>query len=153
MRIYINNINLEALEEIANRFKDYLVETEHYVELYTHEGIYKIGDEKVYHLNPCDDDIQMFDKYFNKFTLIVDPSYYEKKECFSIHGDNHVSFRIKKMTYKLNRKIDLTLVIEFSQQNDNKFVPRNLYFETKKKVDINELFIKSEIITFLSIFE
>lgn len=153
MKIYINNINLNLLKEIANAFKENLVTTEHYIELYTDNGIYMIKNNKTYRLNPHDEDIQIINNYYNLFTLIVDPSYYEKTECFSVHGDNHTSFQIKKTMYKLNQSSNIILAIEFSQLNVNILIPRNIYFETKKKIDVNELFIKNEIISFLSILE
>jgi hypothetical protein len=35
--------------------------------------------------------------------------------------------------------------------NEEKFIPNDIYFETEKDVDINDLFIKKEIIEFLSV--
>jgi hypothetical protein len=42
------------------------------------------------------------------------------------------------------------MVIEYILNNDSRFIPNDIYFETDKDIDINEVFIKKEIIDFLS---
>ena len=75
MKIYINNFNLDLLKDISDIFKEYFINSETYIKLYTNEGIYRIEDKKIYLKNPVDKDIKIYNKYFNNFTLIVDESY------------------------------------------------------------------------------
>ena len=56
--------------------------------------------------------------------------------------------KIKKDYYKINKKTDIQMIVEY---NNNKLVPNDIYFEIDKNNDINELFIKNEIIEFLSL--
>ena len=55
-----------------------------------------------------------------------------------------------KNYYQLNNKSSVNLVIEYHCKN-SKFIPNNIYFELEKTININDLFIKNELIEFLSI--
>jgi len=148
MKIFINNFNLEILNDVSDIFKEHLINTETYVKLYTNEGIYRIEDKKIYLLDTCDKDIKMVDNYHKSFQLIVDPSFYHKHLVSSIHGETHLSFQTVKKKYKLNPSSEVELVIKYISDK-GKFVPNDIYFEFNKDVDINDLFIKKEIIEFL----
>jgi hypothetical protein len=150
MRIYINNFNLDILNDISVLFKEYMTNSETYIELYTSEGIYHIQEKNIYFLDTCDKDIKMFDNYYNNFTLIVDPSFFKKNTCSSIHGDTHLALQTRKTNYKINTSSEIQMVIKHIL-NEDKFIPNDIYFETEKDIDINELFIKTEIIEFLSV--
>jgi len=150
MKIFINNFNLEILNDISDIFKEHLINTETYIKLYTNEGIYRIEDKKIYLLDTCDKDIKMIDNYHKNFQVIVDPSFYYKHLVSAVHGENHLSFQIVKKTYKLNPSSEVELAIKYISDNGI-FVPNDIYFEFNKDVDINDLFIKKEIIEFLSV--
>jgi hypothetical protein len=68
-----------------------------------------------------------------------------------VYGNEHLHKKIKKNIYKLNPKSKIYFIIESSSNSDNKFVSTDVYFECNELVDINELFIKQEIIEFLSL--
>jgi len=140
MKVYINNFNLEILHDISNVFKDNLVDTKNYIELYTNEGIYNIENK----------DIKIYEKYYNNFTLITDPSYFNKKNITSIHGETHLSLKRKKNYYKMNNNSDIYLVIKYYYKSNN-FIPNDIYFKINRDIDINDIFIKKEIIEFLSV--
>lgn len=150
MRIYINNLNLNIINDISELFKDNIINSEVYIKLYTDEGIYRIEDKKIYLLDTCDKDIQIFNNYYNDFTLIVDTSFFHKHTCSSIHGETHLSFRTKKNYYKINPSSEMQLVIKYVSDN-GKLIPNDIYFEFNKDVNINDVFIKKEIIEFLSV--
>lgn len=150
MRIYINNLNLDIIDDISDIFKEYITNSETYIKLYTNEGIYCIEDKRIYLLDTCDKDIKIFENYNEKFTLIVDTSFFHKHICSSIHGDTHLSFQTKKNYYKINSSSEIQLVIKYISSNDN-FIPNDIYFEINKDVDINDIFIKKELIEFLSV--
>ena len=149
MKIYINNFNLDILNDVSEVFKEYLIKTETHIKLYTDEGIYQIDDQKICFLDTCDEDIQIINNYYKNFTVIVDPSSFNKNIVSSIHGQTHLSFQIKKKYYKMNKNSNVQMIIKYCL-NDNKFVPNDIYFESDKNIDINDLFIKKEIIEFLS---
>jgi len=150
MRIYINNFNLDILNDISEVFKEYMTHSETYIELYTSEGIYYIEEKNIYFLDTCDKDIKMFENYYNNFTLIVDPSFFQKQTCSSIHGDTHLALQTIKKIYKINPSSEIQMVIKHIS-NEGKFIPNDIYFETEKDININDLFIKKEINEFLSV--
>lgn len=150
MKIYIDKFNLDILNDISELFKEYLIKEKIYTTLYTNEGFYRIEDKQIYFLNVDDQTIKTYEQYYKNFTLIVDKSYLNKSQVNSIHGDTHLSFNTKEDYYKLNKKSDLTLVLKYYLKN-GKPIPDDIYFETEKDIDINEPFIKTEIIEFLSV--
>lgn len=150
MKIYINNFNLDILNEINSIFKDNLVSSETYIELYTNEGIYYIDNKDIYILDIVDKDIKQYNKFYNDFTLIVDSSYINKSPTTSIFGQTHLSFETKKCYYKLNNNSNISLVIKHILKN-SKFTPNDIYFETNEDIDINNVLNKKELIEFLSI--
>jgi len=150
MRVYINNFNLDILNDISELFKEYMINSETYIKLYTNEGIYHIERKNVFLLDPYDKDIKIFDNYYNNISLIVDTSFFNKQTCTSIHGDTHLSLQTKKHIYQINPSSEIKMVIEYIL-NDNKFIPNDIYFETEKDININDLFIKKEINEFLSV--
>ena len=150
MKIYINNLNLDIIDEISELFKENFIKTDNYIELYTNEGVYRIEDESIYFLDINDKDIQQFEKYYNNFTLILDMSFYNKKITSSIHGETHLSFQIAEKHYKLNNSSSVSLVIKYNLDK-TKLIPNDIYFESQKDIDINDILIKKEIIEFLSV--
>lgn len=150
MKIYIDKFNLDILNNISEAFKEYLVHTDIYIALYTNEGIYRIEDKQTYLLDVYDKNIHSYEKYYENFTLIVDNSYFIKNKVNSVIGDTHLSFHTKEFYYKLNKKSSLSLVLKYNL-GDNKHVSDDIYFEIDKDIDINEPFIKKEIIEFLSV--
>lgn len=150
MKIYINNLNLNILNELSNNFKSLLIDKKQYIILYTEEGIYEINNKLIYRLEQIDRDIKQYENFYNEFTLIIDPSFFNKHIETSIIGTKHISNQIVKYIYKLNKKTDLNLIIEY-YLHDSKMIENDIYFELNKEIDINEIFIKKEIIEFLSL--
>ena len=150
MKIYINNLNLNILNELSNNFKSLLIDKKQYIILYTEEGIYEINNKLIYRLEQIDRDIKQYENFYNEFTLIIDPSFFNKHIETSIIGTKHISNQIVKYIYKLNKKSDLNLIIEY-YLHDSKMIENDIYFELNKEIDINEIFIKKEIIEFLSL--
>ena len=150
MKIYIDKLNLDILNDIAELFKEYLVQTNNYISLFTNENIYHIENKQSFVLDVVDNKIETFENYFNGFTLITDASYFNKTPINSILGHTHLSFNIKEYRFKLDIKSSLELVIKFNLMNKIS-IPNDIYFEINKDVDVNETFIKNEIIEFLSV--
>jgi hypothetical protein len=54
MKIYINNLNLEIINDLSDILQENLIKTDNYIELYTNEGIYRIEDKTTYYLDVND---------------------------------------------------------------------------------------------------
>ena len=150
MKIYINNLNQDIINEISELFKENFTRTEKYIELYTNEGLYRVEDKAIYLLDINDKEIQIFKNYYNNFTLIVDTSFFNKINTSSIYGVTHQSFQITENYYKLDKNSSLSLVIKYNLDKTN-LIPNDIYFESQKDININDVFIKKEIIEFLSV--
>jgi hypothetical protein len=151
MKIYINNFDLTSLSSIQKSLVDILIETQNYTEVYTNESIYHIDYKNIFLLEPKDGDIFLYKNYFDKITLIVDNSYFKKTQETSICGNKHLHKTIQKNIYKINPNSKVFLIIEMVNTLDNIFVPNDIYFECNEIIDIRELFIKQELIEFLSL--
>lgn len=150
MKIFINNFNLDILNDISELFKEFLTNCETYIRLYTNEGIYRVEDKKIFFLEIFDRDIKVFDNYYKNYSIIVDPSFFKEYNVSSIHGDKHMSLEIKQYTYRINPASEIKLIMNYVL-NKGKQIPNDMYFECSKDIDINDLFIKKEIIEFLSV--
>jgi len=150
MKIYINNFNINLLDIISRTCKNYLVNTDTYIKLYTNEGVYRIEDKKIYMLDICDKDIIIMDNYYEDYQLIVDPSFYHKHLVTSIYGETHLSFRTVKQYYKIHNASKLQMIIKYISDNE-KMIPNDIYFELKDDDNFDNIFIKQEIIEFLSL--
>lgn len=150
MKIYINNLNLDIINDLSELFKENLVRTEKYIELYTNDGIYRIEDKNTYYLDVIDKEIQILEKYYENFSIIVDPSFYHKKNTSSIHGDKHQSLQIMEKHYKFNKSSPISLVLKY-YLDKSEYLANDIYIESQKEININDLFIKNEIIEFLSV--
>lgn len=149
MKIYINNLNLEIINDLSDILQENLIKTDNYIELYTNEGIYRIEDKKIYFLEAIDKDIKVINNYHKNYSIIVDPSFYKEYSVSSIYGDSHLSLEIKQHSYKINSASEIKLIISYISNKD-KLIPNDIYFESSKDIDINDIFIKKEIIEFLS---
>lgn len=149
MKIYINNLNLDLINNITDIFKEYLLSSEIFLNVYTDQGFYMINNKEIFLLNPIDIDIQIFENYYNSFTLILDPSFFKKELITSVNGEAHLSIKIKKDIYKINKKSNIQMVVEYDFSNIKPII-NDIYFEIIGNKDINQLFIKEEIIEFLS---
>jgi hypothetical protein len=150
MKIFINNFNIDILNDISELFKEFLTNCEIYIRLYTNEGIYRVEDKKIYFLEAIDKDIKVINNYYKNYSIIVDPSFYKEYNVSSIHGDSHLSLEIKQYCYKINPASEIKLIMSYISNKGN-LIPNDIYFESSKDIDINDIFIKKEIIEFLSV--
>ena len=146
MRIYINNFNIDILSTIMQTLNEYYIKFASYIQIYGIDGIYTIDEFSIKKLNYNDNDIEIFNNYYEKFTLIVDSSYYTIETVSKIPTE-HISNKIAKYIYKIHKQSNINLVIECSDKN----VPKDIYFEIEEYIDINNVLIKKEITEFLSL--
>ena len=155
MKIYINNLNIDILNNLLHIFNDKYIDSETYIQIYSIDGIYKINDNQIKKLNIMDKEIELFQNYYNNFTLIVDKSFFIEENVHSINPE-HISIKLKRCFFKSYQKSNIQLVIEGLINEDltsNKhFIkPNDIYFEINDNIDIKDDLIKKEIIVFLSL--
>ena len=163
MKIYINNFNIDLLSTIMNNIKEQYIDSETFIQIYAIDGIYTITNNVIQKCNSVDSDIKIHKNYFENFTLIGDPSYYTTEEVNKIPLD-HISTKVKRCFYQINKKSDIKLVIEgpvieesllikkpvANSNKDFNITPNDIYFELSDIIDINDALIKKELIVFLS---
>jgi len=162
MKIYINNLNIDILSTIMMKIKEQYITSETYIQIYANDGIYQINDRAIQKCNPVDHDIQLHHNYYENYTLIVDPSYYILETAHKIPLE-HISTKMKKYIYQINKQSDIRLVIEgpiledsattntnTNPASDYDIKPCDLYFETPDTMDITNTLLKKEINVFLS---
>jgi len=154
MKIYINNFNIEILSTIMKLLNEYYINSNIFIQICSVDGIYEIEESSVMKLTCVDNNIQIFKNYYNDFTLILDPSYYTKEKVYSINSE-HISTRMKRCFFGLNKDSKIKLVIEgelFEKTANNYDInPKDIYFEIPNNIDINDALVKKEIIVFLSL--
>ena len=67
MKIYIDKFNLEILNDISEIFKEYFVNSNIYITLYTDEGMYRLEEKRAILLEVHDNPIKTYEKYYNKY--------------------------------------------------------------------------------------
>jgi hypothetical protein len=159
MKIYINHLNLDALPELLKSLNNNYINSETYIQIYSSDGIYEINNSLSKKLIPIDSDIQILEKYHENFTLIVDQSYYGVEEVFQVNNE-HISRKMKKCFFELNKNSKIKLVIEGEVLDDKHFykrisneygiAPNDIYFELPEKTNITDSLVKKELIVFLS---
>lgn len=152
MKIYISNFNIDIINDIKQQFKEYLVDNKKYINIYTDENIYLIENNITFKLDVIDKEIKIYNNYFDIFNLIVDESYFKRNTTNSILGSTHYYFSVEESIYKINKNSNLKLVILSKSHSEQTKLINDIYFETEKDIDINELFFKKELIEFLSMF-
>lgn len=159
MKIYINLLNLDALSDILKLLTNYFINSYTCVQIYSVEGIYEVNNSTINKLIAHDNKLQILENYYNGFTLLVDTSYYNKEKVYQVHS-NHISRKIKKCFFELNKNSKIKLVIEGEVIDDKHFYkrisneygisPNDMYFELPDNTDLNDALVKNEIIEFLS---
>ena len=152
MKIYIHPLPFEqsssSLSSLLSLLSDLQIKVEYYTEIYTNESIYHVDSKHIYLLDPKDRETFVYKDYFNGISLVVDNSYFIKTLDTSIHGSEHIHNKIKKYTYALHPKSKLTFIMEV---NEDTHCIKDVYFESDENINIKEVFIKQEIIEFLSL--
>jgi len=159
MKIYINHLNLDVLPNLLISLNSYYIKSYIYIHIYSIDGIYEINNKITSKLIPYDNDIKILEKYNKEFTLLVDNSYYDKEIVTQINPE-HISRKIKKCIFELNKNSKIKLIIE-GEVLDDKILhkrisneygisPNDIYFELPNETDINDTLVKNELNVFLS---
>jgi hypothetical protein len=146
-----------------NNIKEQYIDSETFIQIYAIDGIYTITNNVIQKCNSVDSDIKIHKNYYENFELIVDPSYYTTEQVNKIPLE-HISTKMKRCFFQINKKSDIKLVIEgpifgdpgfttkstTTSSNDYGITPADIYFELTHNIDINDALIKKELIVFLS---
>ena len=141
MRIYINNFNIDVLDYLINQLSEQYINSEIYIQIYAIDGIYQINDKIINKIICVDNDIQIY-------------------ETANAINPLHISTKIKRCFFKLNKLSNIQLVIEgiilddsidTNKINNYNINPNDIYFELLNNIDINNALVKKEIIVFLSL--
>lgn len=151
MKIYINNLNLNLLNEYTKFLTKYNYEIIQFKEIYTTSGIYKIKEDKIYRLIPDDKPIEIQYNYYEKMTIVCDSSFYKISETTNILGETHVCNEIVQYNYIFKPNDEIKLVIQHCKNNENKLLPFDFYFETDKNININDEHIREQLYNFIDI--
>lgn len=154
MKIYINNFNIEILSDTMNQLSEIYVNSETFIQIYSSDGIYKVDNSSTLKQNCVDKELTIYKNYFNNFTLIADPSYYKTEIVHNIIPE-HISTKVKRCFFEVNKNSNIKLVIEGEIVEETKNVyginPNDIYFEISDNININDALVKKEIIVFLSL--
>ena len=159
MRLYILNYTMKNIDNKFSKLQTSYVEG---VQIYSDDGIFFIDNNSSYKLSCNDSKITTINNYYNGFNLIVDYSII-KKEISSQIPPDHLAFKVKIITYKkhINSKISLIITtyidtdINITNTNELKyskelFTVNDFYFDIPDNLDVNDIFVKEELIEFLS---
>lgn len=162
MRVYINQLNIELSPQFASMFQSYFQKKYSYMEVFTDEARYHIDSKHVHRVEVLDKEIVSYPGFYKNVTLVVDHSTYTKQRTSSVCGQQHVAHTVCNYVYRMPSHTHIQLVIQYRQQGI-KETPWDIYFEVldinlKKgkdqqlvtKRDIDDLFVKNELIEFLS---
>tara|TARA_A100001015_G_scaffold175225_1_gene194848 strand:+ start:29 stop:460 length:432 start_codon:yes stop_codon:yes gene_type:complete len=139
MKIYVNNFKIKDSLNIEK----YLIKEEINYFLYTLSNIYKIYYNEIYLLDVIEKPIENYN--LNNYELIIDNSYFIKKNSIYQIPVNYYLDKIFIKEYKLDNLSDLKLVIEYKDNNIYSF-----YFILNNKANF-DYFNRNNILTFLSL--
>jgi len=154
MKLYINNFNIDILVEILKELKETYINSETFIQIYSIDGIYKIDETAIIKQICIDKELIFFKNYYSDFTLIADPSYYKTEIIHNI-TPQHISTKMKRCFFEINKNSNIKVVIEGEVTEDNENLyninPNDIYFEIPDNININDALVKKEIIVFLSL--
>lgn len=143
MRIFINN----DMSKMGKSIEKYLINTRYETFVYSKEGIFKIDYANIYKLNIEDKKCQVYEKYYNNMSVIVDESY-NKQEIVNQLPIDHVLLLKKINTYVLDKQSNIKFIIEFNSSID-KIIDN--YFEVPDNTKIYDKMFQENFIEFLSV--
>lgn len=161
MKIYILNYSLHDLD---NRFLKFQTSCVDGIQIYSDDGIIFIDNNTTHKLSCTDNKIQTLTNYYNGLNLAIDSSIIKKEVTTQIPPD-HLAFKVKIITCKkhINSKISLIITRYIDNNNDttintntkikytNEIISiDDFYFDVPDNLDVNDIFVKEELIEFLS---
>lgn len=151
MRIYIKDYNIKNIINKLHILEKYYNEYDKFINIYSSEGIYFITNNILNKINYNDKKIIYKENYYDKKTIIIDNSNAEYEETCQI-PPNHLKMEIHKYSYFIDKKSKIKLVIECDKDlNKTNILIYDLYLELPEKTDVDDVFVKKDLIVFLSL--
>jgi hypothetical protein len=163
-KIYIQNFSIDEIKPLLNRIDGYFKNKVDSVHLYSKdEGIFLVENGSVFHLKQIDQPIKYYKDLIetktNRFSVILDESYYEKTPVISQLPVDYLS--VPTTTFKFYNSPLVCFIVEGIMQQPNPlcknnkshydlFTPLDFYFTTNENIE--NKFVKEELSVFLSLF-
>jgi len=151
-KIYLSTILPKEFCKKINNIKEFLINEDIIIHLYSNEGIFTIENNQIYKLIPHDKPIKkiIFEQNENNkvIDLTIDSSCFEKIQVFSQIPSDHIVNSFTRKRYSLSKtfKSLLHLIIE-----EMSGVPINYYFLLNDAFSFNDILVKKELDIFLSL--
>ena len=155
MKIYIHPLNIPDPQAFQTQMLDILRSTQQFTDVYTNEGFFRVDNQNVYRMEPTDVPAVVYPQYYGQCTLVVDPSSFKRTLERAVCGTEHCVQQVKMLYYRFHAKSKLSFVLECMRQPSEEEVEESwivcdAYFESTEPVQVQELFVKQEIIEFLT---
>lgn len=154
MKLYIDQLNINALKDIKKEFKELYVHSESYILMFSTQGIYKLTNKDSKRLTIVDKDVEVHKNYYDIFTLIKDPSIITLEDWHQIQPAEVTQY-VHRAIYKVskqsseNKQSSISFVIEEHLVNGQNIL-YDIYFEVPDNINISQESVKEEISVFLS---
>jgi len=157
MKIYITNILPKTLKKKLDKLVDVFGRPEEKIkfEICSKElGIYKIDNDAILHMETTFKTNYTNVNGYNQFDLLVDNTEYQWLPVASQLPDEYICTKYYELTFKLNKKSKLSLVIECLEETsdfEKGLEPIHYYFEyNAPKFDLTDAFFREDFNVFLS---
>ena len=159
MKIYVCDYQPSKLSDILPKLEKYFLRTELKYEMFSEEGIFIVNENKTLKMKMVKDKTENLKKYIGDWNVWVDYSEMKYELVSQIPVDVIVQ-PVVSFNYEIDKGSKTKLVIEglydastinqITKTNKYKgFSPKDFYFLTEAKGNINDLNIKEEINEFL----
>lgn len=148
MRIFIKNYNINKIADVIPLLNKYNTQLYELLEVYSTDGIYNIDSNNLVKLNYTDIPITSINNYYKDISILIDKSYINIEKVSQLPPE-HIAISINKQSFFVNKTSPIKMILETINDNNNTLY--NFYFEMKDELDINNVFIKEELIVFLSL--
>lgn len=161
MKIYIQNDNTHMMNKLDMNthhpaIEKYIVSRNLHKEIYTKHGIYRIENNRTLRkLAINDGEVVHIDNFVNNISVMLDQTII-KKEMSQVSCIPNQCFEINKIVtkYCLRNKSPLVMVIETCPKTSSVL---DIYFQLNEsyaaysEADLNNVFIKKDLITFIEL--
>lgn len=160
MKIYIPSILPIFLKDKLNKLTKLFGEPkiEYKYEIISKEnGLIIIENKDIFNIESSfNTDYELIKNYKN-YDLLVDRTNNIKVKLLSQFPVNYITTKITELEFKINKKSNLSIVIEYLEEPLEQFdiqkIPINFYFKyDNKTIDLNDPFFQEDFDIYLSIF-
>jgi hypothetical protein len=151
MKIYIANMNINNIKKNIEKLDNYCINKQGTIiyELYSNDSeIYIIEESKIYKIENINENYELL-KSYNNYDLLIDYTSNSKKELLSQLPLNYILTKITRYEFKINKKSNLSLIIEYKLDLANNDLYDFYFIYNEKKIDMKNMFFQEEFNMFL----